>query len=62
MAILVPGVLLKHMNTDVKIAGEHIFIKVSLYIQRQSLIHLRAVTFCLLLLQSLLMGLRSNST
>uniref|UniRef100_M4FBY1 DUF936 domain-containing protein n=1 Tax=Brassica campestris TaxID=3711 RepID=M4FBY1_BRACM len=23
MAILVPGVLLKHMNTDVKIAGEH---------------------------------------
>ncbi|KAJ0233054.1 hypothetical protein HA466_0285130 [Hirschfeldia incana] len=30
--------------------------------QSQSLIHLRAVTRCLLLLQSLLMGLTSNST
>ncbi|CAF2320369.1 unnamed protein product [Brassica napus] len=129
MANLVPDVLLKHMNTDVKIAGEHMssllqvvsivpalaggelfpnqgfYLKVSdsshaTYVslpdehddlilsdklhlgqfihvdrvesssplpilcgrQSQSLIHLRAVTRCLLLLQSLRMGLRSNST
>ena len=129
MANLVPDVLLKHMNTDVKIAGEHMsyllqvvsivpalaggelfpnqgfYLKVSdsshaTYVslpdehddlilsdklhlgqfihvdivesssplpilygrQSQSLIHLGVVTRCLLLLQSLLMGLRSNST
>ena len=123
MANLVPDVLLNHMNTNVKIAGEHMssllqvvsivpalaggelfpnqgfYLKVSdsshatyvslpdehddlilsdkLHVDRvesssplpilcgrqsQSLIHLRAVTRCLLLLQSLLMGLRSNST
>ncbi|CAN7139288.1 unnamed protein product [Brassica rapa subsp. narinosa] len=80
MVNLVPGVLLKHMNTGVKIAGEHIdklhlgqFIHVDIVEsssplpilygrQSQSLIHLGVVTRCLLLLQSLLMGLRSNST
>ncbi|CAN7065775.1 unnamed protein product [Brassica rapa subsp. trilocularis] len=129
MVNLVPGVLLKHMNTGVKIAGEHMssllqvvsivsalaggelfpnqgfYLKVSdsshaTYVslpdehddlilsdklhlgqfihvdivesssplpilygrQSQSLIHLRVVTRCLLLLKSLLMGLRSNST
>ncbi|KAG2284304.1 hypothetical protein Bca52824_055524 [Brassica carinata] len=118
MANLVPGVLLKHMNTNDKIAGEHMssllqvifpnqgfYLKVSdashatyvslpdehddlilsdklhlgqfIHVERvesssplpilcgrqiQSLIHLRAGTRCLLLLQSLLMGLRSNST
>ncbi|CAN7004496.1 unnamed protein product [Brassica oleracea var. botrytis] len=67
MANLVPGVLLKHMNTNDKIAGEHIVessspLPILCGRQIQSLIHLRAGTRCLLLLQSLLMGLRSNST
>ncbi|CAF2318229.1 unnamed protein product [Brassica napus] len=61
MVNLVPGVLLKHMNTGVKIAGEHM----SSLLQVVSIVSALAggvVTRCLLLLQSLLMGLRSNST